>query len=163
MWRPPASQRSACIRFDDFTDPKHLPGIAFGHLLHGLIPNQPTHSDDPLFGCDPDLGRIDEWIFFQGEADRVGQLIIVIFFRGYLLQAVNNVASPGYPPGRTPAKRFCDRLGTSPLRRNCAVADCDNNRPGRSAYRFSNGCDIISDQAIRQRSSAGSSNRTLHT
>lgn len=57
-------------------DPEHVPSVAFGHLFHGLIGNQPIERDDPVLACDPDFGRIDKWIFFQCEPDSIGQLIV---------------------------------------------------------------------------------------
>lgn len=44
-------------------DPEHVPGVAFGHLFHGLIENQPIERDGPVLACDPDFGRIDKRSF----------------------------------------------------------------------------------------------------
>jgi len=91
---------------NDLLDPEHVPGIAFGHLFHGLVGNQPIERDDPVLGCNPDFGRIDKWIFFQCEPDSISQLIVIVLFRRHFFQAVNDIASSRHPPSQDACAPF---------------------------------------------------------
>ena len=133
---------------DDFTDPKYVPSIAFGHLLHGLIRNQPIHSDDPLFGLTRILVASTNGSFSKARRTASSQLIVVIFFRGTSSKPLITSRVPGIHQARTPAKTLVRQAGHFPVEGNCAVADCDNNRPGKFARRFFERFDIISDEAL---------------
>ena len=89
---------------DDSFNSQNVPCVSFRHLLHRFVGHQTFKGYNPIRGANMDCAGINKGIFFQDQAHRIDQLIVVVFLWRNFFQAINDITGTRYPPGEDTGK-----------------------------------------------------------